>query len=184
MIHTVSEDVEIVLNGQKYLLEAGDQIVLEDLDNKDREKLAGKFGKVESVDDYWQKIKEIGNFLRSKTNQAKKLPQNKQIEQKITDIYDFLDNYLDEFVMSLATPQVQDLINQDKINRSDASPEQQTMADIADTVSAHKRQNQQELAHAFGETPQQAVERMRKERTKEKRVFESVNWFFSHEVLT
>ena len=29
MIYTVSEDTEVVLNGKKYLLEAGDQIVLE-----------------------------------------------------------------------------------------------------------------------------------------------------------
>jgi len=176
----VSEDVEIVLDGKKYLLEAGDHIVLEDLNDAEKDILASKIGSVDSADEYWDALGTVKKFLLGIIGKAKKAAEitpekSKIINKRILDVKEFLDYDLDEFVMSLATPSVQQEINADKISRSDKSADQQNLADMLQTIETSKRDSDKELKQAFGETPEEWRKRRREERD-EDRLFESIRY--------
>ena len=73
MSHIVSKNVEIIVNGnERYLLETGDEIIVETLDNSQKTGLAKKFGPVMDVEDYWRKLDEIKKFLRKAIGRARK----------------------------------------------------------------------------------------------------------------
>jgi hypothetical protein len=179
MIHTVTETTHIILDGQKYLLEVGDTVaVVEDINKKARQQLAEKFGRVGNIDEYWDKVDEVKKFLTQRIRLARRESKNQpdlaaKMNLQIKDVYDFIDNYLEDFVTSLADTKTQELINQDKIARSDLSPNQQNMRDIAASVDATRSEHNTQMKDAFGETPRQAIERMKKEGAEE-RIFESL----------
>ncbi len=168
MIYTVSEDVEITLDSKKYLLEAGDQIVVEDLNTNERQILTKKFGPVNSAENYWATLDAMKKYLAGTIRKAMGVMEEKpsisvSIKRKIEDVKDFMDNHIDEFVISMASPEVAEEINQDKIARI---KETEQFADFAASADDYKREKEQEHIKAFGETPKQAVERLRKEREK------------------
>jgi len=176
MTYTVSEDTEIVLNGKKYLLEAGDQIVLENISSAAQKELAVRFGEVESYESYLDTKEAIRKFLASAIANSDRT--NKKVERVVADVKDFLDNYLEDFVMSLANPKIHETINQEKIEHSAMSPNQQNIADIDSAVSGRKQEHKQEMINAFGKSPEQAVKDM-KAKKDEERIFESINYLYS-----
>jgi len=181
MIYTVSEDVEIFLDGKKYLLESGDRIVLEDLSSKEVEQLKEKFGPVNSVEDYWKTVDALKTYLKKTIGKARRTAKENEklspiIDRKIKDVKDFMDN-IDDFVVSLADNKTAELINQDKIKRIQDIDQ---TSDFLKSSEDYKSEKESEHIKAFGETPKQAVERMRREREERKdKLFESIRYLSS-----
>ena len=175
MSHIVSKNVEIIVNGnERYLLETGDEIVVETLDNSQKTGLAKKFGPVMDVEDYWRKLDEIKKFLRKAIGRARKeVKEGPKQSQIIKDIKEFLDEDVGDFVMSLADQKTQELINQDKIDRmSDV----ETKAEMQRSIDDYKKESQVKID---GLSADEWKEQNRKRKEREERIMESIDYLSS-----
>lgn len=181
---TVTKKTKIVLDGKLYLLEEGDEIIVESLRESDKIKLANKLGitEITSVEDFWKSKEKIERSLKKRIGElrrmAEKQPSTKdEVDKGIKDIKIFL-NTVNDFLRSFANKEVNDEINDDLIKRHEMTDEQLEAAkikgDIEDTLRSHRAQEKEKLKRAFGETPEEATKRMRQEREKESKLFESV----------
>ena len=177
-VYTVTENTEIILNGKKYLLEAGDKIVLETLDSSERSRLVPyiikEFGPVTSPEDYWKRIKNVkDHFIAHMKKIRKKFGfDNPKVELKISHIKDFINDDVGNFVLSLADTKTQELINQDKLQRIKDS---KVRTNINTTLNDNKTEKEKNQVKQFGKTAAQAVADARKEnKSKEDKLFESI----------
>lgn len=167
MEYMVSQDAEIILDNRRYLLEAGDIIVVETLNKNQRQALAKKFDNVNNIADYWDTISAIRNHLRTAIPRARRAGRSSLVK----DIKEFLDDELEEFVFNLADSDTQKEINKDKIDRA-KSVEQK--AEFEKSLGDYRSKKRKELIDAFGETPKQATTRLRKEKERRDKLFESI----------
>lgn len=182
---TITKDTRIILDGKLYLLEEGDEIIVESLRESEKAKLAEKLGitEITSVDNFWETKSRVDKYLRKKIAEANRVKkelnreQSAKIDKRIEDVRELLDS-IDDFLRSFASREVDEKINDDLIRRHEMTDEQLEAAkvkgDIEDTLRSHRAQEKEKLKRAFGETPEEAVKRMKQEREKESKLFESV----------
>lgn len=166
----VTEDVKIILNGEPYLLERGDKIIVVEALEHNIQKMILKRAGIDAIygpDDFWRskdKVEkhlkiQMGKMNRKMKSMTPESTQFRRINSLKNDVKQFMNDGLDEVLLSVAaSDDVREAINQDKIERQ---KNVDTAKDVEQTIASTKSTKDEELRKAFGQTPEEYIKHKR-----------------------
>ena len=184
----VEYTVKIDLDGDNYLIEPGDYIIVENLSKDQKAKILDRF-KVDSianVDEFKQRVGDIKNHLRKaigtinkKIKEADKPATRDYLTNVKHDVMGFIDNELYNFLLDNVAEEVREAVNQDRIKKFDMADEDADEKafkdDAAQMAKAREREREAEQKKMFGQSAKEFAKQRKAEREAErKRMFESV----------